>query len=185
MQVRRVVTGCDPDGRAVVASDSPVPRSHDFQHIPGMSTAMVWATRPDEPIRGDGTDPTPRVPRQVPEPGGSCFVVVRFPPDTVFASDAFDPAAADAEQRAVSPGLAELFEPDQPGMHTTETVDYLVVLDGQIWLELDDGQLVELRQGDTVVQNGTRHAWRNLGTRPATLAVVMLGARRPDANQIW
>jgi quercetin dioxygenase-like cupin family protein len=76
--------------------------------------------------------------------------------------------------------LAELFEPDQPGMHVTQTVDYVVVLDGQIWLELDDGQLVSLRQGDTVVQNGTRHAWRNLGTQAATLAVVMVGAPRAE-----
>ena len=178
MQVRRVVTGADPAGRAVVAGDSPVPRSHDFQHIPGMSSAMVWATRPGEPLPRDVVDPTPYVLSQVPQPGGSCFLVVRFPPDAVFTGAGFDPSAADAEQRAVAPGLADLFEPDQPGMHTTDTVDYIVVLDGRIWLELDDSRLVELGPGDTMVQNGTRHAWRNLGTQPATLAVVMLGARR-------
>jgi mannose-6-phosphate isomerase-like protein (cupin superfamily) len=178
MQVRRVVTGHDPDGRAVPVGDAPVPRSHDFQHIPSMSSAMVWATRPGEPIPRDVVDPTPHVLSQVPEPGGSCFLVVRFPPDAVFASPGFDPAAADAEQRAVSPGLAELFEPAEPGMHTTDSVDYIVVLDGRIWLELDDDRTVELGRGDTVVQNGTRHAWRNLGPEPATLAVVMLGARR-------
>jgi mannose-6-phosphate isomerase-like protein (cupin superfamily) len=178
MRVRRVVTGLDADGTAVVVADSPVPRSHDFQHIPEMSSAMVWATRPGEDLPREAVDPTPGVLSQVPEPGGSCFLVVRFPPDAVFSGTGFDPVAADAEQRAVSPGLAELFEPDQPGMHTTDSVDYIVVLDGTIWLELDDGRLVELRQGDTVVQNGTRHAWRNPGTEPATLAVVMLGARR-------
>jgi mannose-6-phosphate isomerase-like protein (cupin superfamily) len=178
MRVRRVVTGHDPAGRAVVASDSPVPRSHDLEHIPGMGSAMVWATRPGEPIRLGGADPTPGVRSQVPEPGGTCFVVVRFPPDSVFGDPGFDRAAAEAEQRVVSPGLAELFEPDEPGMHATATVDYAVVLDGRIWLELDDGKLVELGRGDTVVQNGTRHAWRNLGTQPATLAVVMVGAGR-------
>jgi hypothetical protein len=177
MQVRRVVTGHDAGNRSTVVSDSPVPRSHDFQHIPGMGTAMVWLAGAGEPIRHDGTDPTGHMLSQVPEPGASRFVIVRFPPDAVFAEAGFDAAAADAEQRAVSPGLAELFEPDEPGMHVTPTVDYVVVLDGKIWLELDDGQLVSLRQGDTVVQNGTRHAWRNLGTQAATLAVVMVGAR--------
>jgi mannose-6-phosphate isomerase-like protein (cupin superfamily) len=101
-------------------------------------------------------------------------VVVRFPPDSVFASRDFDAGAAAAEHQIASPGLADLFEPD--GRHTTSTVDYIVVLDGRIWLELDGGRLVELNQGDTVVQNGTRHAWRNRGTEPATLAVVMVGA---------
>jgi quercetin dioxygenase-like cupin family protein len=64
-------------------------------------------------------------------------------------------------------------------MHTTDSVDYVVVLDGQVWLELDDGKLTHLRAGDTVVQNGTRHAWRNLADEPVTLAVVQVGANRP------
>jgi hypothetical protein len=178
MQVRRVVTGHDVEGKSIVVSDEPAPRSHEFKHIPGMGTAIVWGAGAGEPIRYDGADPTGQLRSQVPDPGGSCFVIVRFPPDTVFTGAGFDPAAADAEQRVASPGLAELFEPDEPGMHITPTVDYVTVLDGQIWLELDDGQLVGLRRGDTVVQNGTRHAWRNLGTEAATLAVVMVGAHR-------
>ena len=73
------------------------------------------------------------------------------------------------ENLAVSPGLAERFEPD--GMHTTPTVDYAIVLDGEIWLELDEGRRRLLRQHDVVIQNGTRHAWRNKSDRTATLAV--------------
>jgi quercetin dioxygenase-like cupin family protein len=69
-------------------------------------------------------------------------------------------------------------EPGNPGMHTTDTVDYCVILAGEVWLELDDGALTCLRAGDTVVQNGTRHAWRNLGDEPVTMAVVMVGAQR-------
>ena len=178
MQIRRVVTGQDAAGRAVVVSDGPPPRHHDLVHVPGMSTAMLWATGPGEPLRADGADPTPQVVSQLPAPGGTCFVIVRFPPDSVFTDPGFDAAAADAEQRLTSPGIAERFEPDHPGMHTTDSVDYVVVLAGEVWLELDDGQLSHLRAGDTVVQNGTRHAWRNLGTEPVTLAVVQVGMSR-------
>jgi mannose-6-phosphate isomerase-like protein (cupin superfamily) len=178
VQVRRVVTGLDAAGRATVVSDGPPPRSHDLVHVPGMSTALLWATAPGEPLPLDGADPTPQVVSQLPLPGGTCFVIVRFPPDSVFTDPGFDAAAADAEQRLASPGIAERFEPDNPGMHTTDSVDYIVVLAGQVWLELDDGQLTQLRAGDTVVQNGTRHAWRNLSTEPVTLAVVLVGLPR-------
>jgi quercetin dioxygenase-like cupin family protein len=81
-----------------------------------------------------------------------------------------------AEFEAALPGLAGHMEPDAPGMHTTATIDFEVVLDGEVWLELDDGVEVHLRPGDTVVQNGTRHAWRNHGDEPARLAVFIVGA---------
>jgi hypothetical protein len=178
MKIRRVVTGLDPSGRAAAVSDGPAPRSHDLENIPGMSTSMLWATAPGEPIRLDGSDPTPGVRRQLPEPGGTCFLIIRFPPDSVFADPAYDAAAASAERQIAFPGIAGLLEPDNPGMHTTNSIDYVVVLDGDLWLELDDGQLTRLGPGDTVVQNGTRHAWRNLSEKPATVAVVQVGAER-------
>ena len=178
MKIRRVVTGLDASGRAAVVSDGPAPRSHDLVNVPGMSTSMLWATAPGEPIRLDGSDPTPGVRRQLPEPGGTCFLIIRFPPDSVFAAPSFDAAAANAERRIAFPGIAELLEPDNPGMHTTNSVDYVIVLDGDLWLELDDGQLTRLGPGDTVVQNGARHAWRNLSAQPATVAVVQVGADR-------
>jgi quercetin dioxygenase-like cupin family protein len=63
-------------------------------------------------------------------------------------------------------------------MHTTSSVDYLVVLDGELWLERNDGHLTRLGPGDAVVQNDTRHAWRNLSARTATVAVVQVGAEQ-------
>jgi uncharacterized cupin superfamily protein len=62
-------------------------------------------------------------------------------------------------------------------MHTTSTVDFEVVLSGEVVLELDDGAEVTLRPGETVVQNGTRHAWHNRGEVPAHVAVFLIGAR--------
>ena len=71
------------------------------------------------------------------------------------------------------PGMAAHMEPDQPGMHTAASVDYEFVASGRVLLELDDGATVELGAGDTVVQNGTRHAWRNPFDEPARMVVVV------------
>ncbi len=100
----------------------------------------------------------------------------------MFRDPAFDPVAAETEQRVASPGIPDLFEPGNPGMHTTDSVDYGIVLEGEVWLELDNGRLTQLRQGDTVIQNGTRHAWRNLGDMPVTMAFVNVGARRASSE---
>lgn len=178
LAIRRIVTGHDENGASMVALDTAPPRSDAFKHIPGMMSRLVWATDPAPVLPFNGTDPTPTVKSIVPPHGGTRFLVVTFPPDSVFAAPGFDPAAAGAENLAISPGLAELFEPD--GMHATPTIDYGIVLDGEIWLELDDGRAELLRQHDVVVQNGTRHAWRNKSERAATLAFVLIGARKGE-----
>jgi hypothetical protein len=170
MKIRRVVTGHDDSGRAVVVSDGAAPRTHDFVHVPGMASTMLWATVADA-LGPSSEDPTPNASSQVPGPDGTCFVIVTFPPDSIVA----DPVLAGAEHRAASPGIAERFEADNPGMHTTPTVDYVIVLDGSIWLDLDDGAPVRLDAGDVVIQNATRHAWRNLSDAPVTIAAVQIG----------
>lgn len=172
--LRRVVTGHDNTGASMVALDTAPPRSDAFQHIPGMMSRLLWATEPVPALPFTSADPTPAVTSIIPPGGATRFLVVTFPPDSVFAASGFDPAAAVAENLAISPGLAERFEPD--GMHATPTVDYGIVLDGEIWLELDDGHAELLHRHDAVVQNGTRHAWRNKSDRPATLAFVLIGA---------
>ena len=73
--------------------------------------------------------------------------------------------------------LAEHFEKEDPAMHKTNTVDYAVVYYGEIWLELDDAKTIHLKRGDVVVQNGTRHAWRNKGTNPVTMLFFPNGAK--------
>ena len=174
MKIRRVVTSRGPGGEAVVVSDGPAPRTHDFRHVPGMSATMLWATAAGQPA--GSTDPTPDLRSQLPEPGGTCLVIVRFPPDDVLRD--VDPVAAGAEHQMASPGIAEHFEPDNPGMHATHSVDYVLVLEGEIWLDLGDGEMIRLGRGDTVIQNATRHAWRNLSDAAATLAVVHVGVTR-------
>jgi hypothetical protein len=174
---RRVVTGIR-NGKSVFVSDGPVPNAHHYKGIPQFMTSVCWATAsvPKLPI-ADG-EVAPAGLSIPPALGETRLMIVRFPPDSVFAGPDFNPAFADQEQATHIPGLAELFELKNPGMHTTDSVDYDIVLDGEIWLELDDGAEVHLRQGDVAIQCGTRHAWRNKGTNTATLAFVLIGAER-------
>ena len=174
--IRRLVTGHESNGKADVALDGPPSRTDVFQCIPGMVSRLVWATASRPVVPFEDADPTPSVASITPAPGETRFLVVTFPPDSVFAAPDFDPIAAGKENLALNPGLAERFEPD--GMHTTDTVDYGIVLDGEIWLELDDGRARPLRTHDVIVQNGTHHAWRNKCDRAATLAFILIGAHR-------
>ena len=178
MNIRRVVTGLDSAGRAVVVSDSAPPRAVTFQHVPGMQAALLWETAPDSHVGTQVVDPTAAASAWVPATGGTNVMVVELPPDAVMQQPGFDPAAAGSEYLQLLPGLAEKFEVQAPGMHTTDTIDYAVVLEGEIHLELDDGHLTQLQPHDVVVQNGTRHAWRNRSERPARLLFVLTGATR-------
>ena len=176
MKIRRVVTGQDRGGKSVVAHDGAPPWAKQFEHTPGFASAVLWAT-PQNPS-ADPIDPTPDLSSIVPGPGGTSFLMVTFPPDSVMAQPTFDPVAAGQEHAEESPGLVDFFEPDAPGMHTTPTVDYGIVLDGEIWLELDDGKTVHLKRHDVVVQNNTRHAWRNKSTTPTKMVFVLIGKAR-------
>ncbi|BCW45164.1 cupin domain-containing protein [Arthrobacter sp. StoSoilB5] len=173
MTVRRVVTGTDPEGNSVLVSDGEVPNSHDFDTMPGQAQVRVWFTPGAPSPVPPGVEPTNNTGPVVPGPGGASFVIVSYAPESVFKSADFDPAAAGQELATFAPDLAEVFEPD--GMHRTRSVDYGVVIAGEVWLELDGGEQVHLRAGDTVVQVAARHAWRNKTQAPATVAFVLTG----------
>jgi len=178
MDTRRIVTGHSAAGKSVFVSDTTAPRNHKFKHVPGFETALVWSTEPGGVVPASGGDPAEQATSWVPQADGTRLMVVTFPPDSVMASPDFDPAAARGEYMQAIPGLAERFEMESPGMHTTDTVDYAVLLDGELHLELDDGQSKKLVRHDIVVQQGTRHAWRNLSTAPATILFILVGAER-------
>lgn len=175
MHVRRIVTGFDVEGHSIVVADGPASRTHDFKHIPGFSNTVVWTTANADAPQGAPTDPTAALSSFVSRPGGSLLFVVQFPPESVFAS--LDAAAAAAEQAEQLPGLANTFDPHRPGFHKTQTVDYVVVLQGELWLEVDRGPATHLRQGDIVIQNGTYHAWANRTDKPAVIFACSMGTR--------
>lgn len=178
MHLRRVVTIENTEAKSTILADGPVPRSTAFQHVPGFVTSLLWATNAQATVPTEQCDVAFNTCSWVPQAGGTRLMVITFPPDSIYQAAEFNPVAAGAEYAAVLPGLAERFEPDNSGMHTTDTIDYGVVLEGNIVLELDKGQQIGFGKHDVIVQQGTRHAWRNPGSEPATVLFVMVGALR-------
>jgi mannose-6-phosphate isomerase-like protein (cupin superfamily) len=171
MNVRRVVTGHDASGKSVFVSDETVE--------PVLTTAMaqfqpyvLWGADEAPQFPDSGTMPEFRT--YFPPVGGFRFGIFTVLPGGEQPSTADEAALADVEAKL--PGLLRYMDPTDPGMHTTDTIDFEVVLEGTIVLELDDGAEVTLNPGDTVVQNGTRHRWRNPGDTPARLALFICGA---------
>ena len=177
--LRRVVTGRNRAGKSVVVQDGVAPRIVTTETLPGLALVEVWATDtiPQSPVAP--VDLTTTMKSFVPGPGGTRFRIVQFPGAS---NRAFDQEAFRREYLAKAPGLAEAMELQDSGMHTTDSVDYGVVISGEITLELDDRATVNLKQGDCVVQNGTRHAWRNSSTTPCIMAFVLVGATLPNTR---
>ncbi|HBO1602979.1 TPA: cupin domain-containing protein [Pseudomonas aeruginosa] len=181
MASTRVVTGYDALGREALLSEGALPGTEAFEHSPGFSAALVWRTQAGASVgpRGRIGDCAPGP--VLPDPGGSCALLVTFPPQSSTPGAEVDATAAFRELCERLPGLGERFEAD--GFHRTDSIDYGVVLEGEIWLEMDHGQRVQLCQGDIVVQGGTRHAWRNQGERAARLLFVLTGALREGCGE--
>lgn len=175
MQIRRVVTGHDSAGRARVVDDRAVePITSEL--MPGYAAYRLWGTDERPTFPDDGSPP--RAEAYFPPRDGSRFMVNTIPPGEPVPAADVDTAAALAELERRMPGAMAVMEPDAPGMHTTDSLDYVVVVSGEVTLELDDGDRTVLRAGDVVVQNGTRHAWHNHGTEPCTIVGVAVGADR-------
>jgi hypothetical protein len=177
MQVRRLITAQGANGKSVFASVGFASRAYWYRHTPGAGLALVWAAPADVAVPNSAVDITQSSSSLVPGSGATSLVFVQFPPDTVGADPTFDSAAANEEFRRLNPGIAELIEPDSGGMHATDTIDYVIVLEGEIWATLDDGCEELMRPHDVLIQNGTRHTWRNKSSRPAKLACFSIGAR--------
>jgi mannose-6-phosphate isomerase-like protein (cupin superfamily) len=175
MQIRRVVTGHNELGEAVFVDDGYI----DPTTVALSTTAYHELWRADEaPTFPDAGANGPKT-HFFPALGGYRFFVLTIPPGDGHANlEDADLEAGLRELQEKLPGVLETNEFDNPGMHTTDTVDMEIMLSGEVVLELDNGVERTLRAGDVNIQNGTRHRWHNRGTEPATMAVVMVGARR-------
>ncbi len=175
MRVRRVVTGQTEAGKSVFVSDEEL-EPVTVSLLPGAEFHRVWGS--DAPVAMPTDGSRPAAPSYFPPPTGFRFIYFTLGPESVTTPADLDVPAALAELAEKLPGLGEVMEPEHPGMHTTDTVDYDLVVSGEVWLELDDGAEVRLGPGDCVVQNGTRHRWRNKTSEPCVVAVALLGMTR-------
>lgn len=176
--IRRIVAA-HQNGKSVVLNDGSPAVTHVFEKIPGMEFALAWATptRPEIAAVGEAevvSAATSLIPRQ----GETRLIFLKVPPDAIVMRPDFDPAAAAQEFAEHQGEIAATLERDHPGMHRTDSIDYIIVLEGEIHLELDDQKEVLLRQHDVLILNGTRHAWRNKSEQVASLAVILVGAMR-------
>jgi hypothetical protein len=170
---RRIVTG-NVSGESVVQSDEQI-EAYQFRTVPGYEHTLIWVNETPPDLSKEQR--FNRYPDSVvPGPGGTSLHFVTFPPASVFANPSLDGEAAREEALIRLRGLADHFEKEDPAMHKTNTVDYAIVYDVEIWMELDNSETLHLRRGDVVVQNGTRHAWRNKGTKPVTMLFFLNGA---------
>jgi len=169
--IRRVVTGLDENDSAVVVFDSHVPLA---ARSPGIASANLWITDsyPPDLSRKDTADRPIGI---SPPDSGTIFRIVEFAP--------IDPAAeahlpSDMLMKRVGPSPAKGRPANHPMMHRTRTLDYAVILSGEIDMVLDDTS-VHLKAGDAIVQQATNHAWINHGTQPCRILFVLLDSQEP------
>jgi mannose-6-phosphate isomerase-like protein (cupin superfamily) len=173
--MRRVVTGHTSDGKSTIASDTEVDVIR-FSQLRGSEYYKLWGADETPTFPDDGSPPPYST--YFPPVGGFRFVIFTIPPDSVQRLENLDVEAVLVEMGEKLPGAAKYFENDSPGMHTTDTIDFEYIISGEVWLELDDGKEVRIQAGDTVVQNGTRHAWHNKVSEPCRMVACLIGAQR-------
>ena len=172
--IHRVVTGHDVNGKAIVASQGPLPTVAEITAIPGMQFHEVWSTTGNPPPVDNGTDPT-LGPLTLPPPkSGTRIRFVDFPPETpeFLARGAGKAKDAFTQIGDVAASTVQADSP-HPLMHRTESVDYGIVIEGEITLVLDDSEVL-LQSGSAVVQRGTNHAWANRSGRPCRMLFVLV-----------
>jgi mannose-6-phosphate isomerase-like protein (cupin superfamily) len=180
--VRRVVTGHDQHGKAIVVSDGPAPYVHTIPLRPGYFSTDIFRTGNTPALIEENVAETTLGPRrQLPTKNGSVIRVNHFPPET------------DEIKNMDAKGSAELFASlgnqagatfektgRHPLMHRTETIDYAIVLSGEITMLLDDSEVL-LKAGDILVQCGTNHAWANRSKEPCTVVFILLDGEYEDS----
>jgi mannose-6-phosphate isomerase-like protein (cupin superfamily) len=179
--IHRVVTGHDAAGRSIVSSDGPMPTVVEVRAIPGTVFHEVWSTDATPAAVGNGADPTTGALTLPPPPQGTRMRFVDIPPDTpeFLAHGAARMNEAFEQVGDVKASTVRADSP-HPLMHRTESVDYGVVIEGEMTLVLDDSE-VALKAGSVVVQRGTNHAWANRSGKPCRMLFVLVDGRyAPD-----
>ena len=172
-QIRRVVTGHNAAGRSIFVADAPTP--HVFQRTKGSAIVHeLWETASTPADNRGNTDAIARGHRLPPPKGGSVFRVIEYPPDSerLAAIAHEEKLPDDGSGRAAA---TDRNSPRHPGFHKTATIDYAIVLSGEIFAMMDDGEVL-LQAGDVLIQRGTNHAWSNRTDETAVVAFVLIDA---------
>lgn len=177
---RVIVTGNNLSNESQIISERPIQVENYFKYQPGFSVEVFWRTSAKTTVGGTFKIPEVDQSTILPESAGTSAMIVTFPSTQSDASTPIDLDKLIQETLTRLPGLAETFEPEPPGFHLTNTIDYVVILEGTVNLLLDEDSK-ELNVGDIVVQNGTRHAWVNDSGKPVRLLVIMIGTERAEA----
>ncbi|MGH7914581.1 MAG: cupin domain-containing protein [Candidatus Binataceae bacterium] len=172
-ELRRIVTGIDASGKSYVAIDGP---GASVIEEGGAGLAEIWitdATPADNAAKGDAAK---RPVRLEPPAGGSvCRFFALAPENKMLSARELEERTAEVFE-AIGGAHCRVDTKRHPGMHTTRTVDYVILLSGRVTLLLDKGE-VDLKPFDLVVQRGTNHGWVNRGAEPALLAAVLIDAK--------
>jgi mannose-6-phosphate isomerase-like protein (cupin superfamily) len=171
--VRRVVTGHDAAGRSIFVMDGDAP--HVFQRSTGsVVVTELWETTAAPADNRGNEDAIKRGFRLPPPKTGSVFRIIDYPPDkerlAALAAELARPDDGSGRKAAADRG-----NPRHPGFHKTSSVDYAIVLAGEIYALMDEGEVL-LRPGDVLIQRGTNHAWSNRTDEPCTIAFVLIDA---------
>jgi mannose-6-phosphate isomerase-like protein (cupin superfamily) len=179
--IHRVVTGHDANGEAIIASNGPLPTVVEVAAIPGTVFHEVWETRATPAPIDNGADPSTGALRLPPPKSGTRMRFVDVPPDTQEFLDHGAAKMKDAFSQVgdVSASTVKAHSP-HPLMHRTESIDYGIVIEGEMTLVLDDSDVL-LKPGSVVVQRGTNHAWANRSGKPCRMLFILIdGAYAPD-----
>lgn len=171
-RVRRVVTGHDKNGKSMFLSDGLAPNVKEMASMPGLALTDLWETDGAPASNAGNADAAARPVRLEPPKNGSILRIVEFPPDSAWRDSADAKAAFDS----IGAGHAKDASNADPMMHTTATVDYLIILKGEIYAILENGETL-LKPGDIMIQRGTNHSWSVRGNEPCILAAVLINAK--------
>lgn len=175
-EIRRVVTGHDANGKAIIVEDGLAPVVRTDANRPGYAMTQLWMTDGSPAVVDNGADPTQRPITLSPPKNGTVVRVIDFPP----ASQELSRVDADTAAQAFAMyGEAQVLTGKagapkrHPFMHRTQTIDYAVVLSGEIVMLLDDSE-VTLKAGEILIQRGTNHAWTNRSERTCRMLFVLV-----------
>jgi hypothetical protein len=171
-RIRRVVTGHDKSGKSIFVSDGLAPNFLEMASMPGVALTDLWRTKISPASNSGNADAATGKIKLEPPESGTILRIVEFPPDSQWRHT----ANAKTAFKSIGAGHAPDHGSGDPMTHATATVDYIIVLKGEIYAIVDLQETL-LKQGDILVQRGTNHSWSVRSDEPCIVAAILVGAK--------